>query len=164
VHRRTPFRAEEVQGLIEGLHGVEQIDLLEITEEPVLRYVAAHRSSDGTFKDDPFPVRRGSAVVLDARRALLWVHGVADPVERGRNPYYQGNSRIPAPLVIRRHYGQTDLDVLASEVLGLSKMGLNSFDLYTKMPATIASSNTIAKIGRLLDRFEPGAYDYRLFI
>jgi hypothetical protein len=43
-------------------------------------------------------------------------------------------------------------------------MNWNNPDLYSKVPATIDSSNTIAKIGSLLERFGPVSYDYRLFI
>jgi argonaute-like protein implicated in RNA metabolism and viral defense len=78
--------------------------------------------------------------------------------------YYQGKRRIPAPLVVRRHVGQSDLNVLAEEILGLSKMNWNTFDLYTKLPATIQSSSQIARIGSLLQRFSSVSYDYRLFM
>jgi len=54
--------------------------------------------------------------------------------------------------------------VLAEEILGLSKMNWNTFDLYTKLPATVQSSNEIARIGSLLNAFHPKAYDFRLFI
>ncbi len=33
-----------------------------------------------------------------------------------------------------------------------------------EMPATVQSSNQIARIGALLERFGPNSYDYRLFI
>jgi hypothetical protein len=49
-------------------------------------------------------------------------------------------------------------------ILGLSKMNWNTFDLYTKLPATIDSSNEIARIGTMLDRFSEASYDYRLFM
>jgi argonaute-like protein implicated in RNA metabolism and viral defense len=103
-------------------------------------------------------------LVVESNKALLWVHGTVDPVRPGPRPYYQGKSRIPAPLLVRRHYGSTDLAVTAREILGLSKMNWNSFDMYTKLPATIESSNRIARIGALLERAQPASYDYRLFI
>ena len=43
-------------------------------------------------------------------------------------------------------------------------MNWNSLDLYSKLPSTIDSSNQIARIGKLLSRFEGKSYDYRLFI
>jgi hypothetical protein len=42
------------------------------------------------------------------------------------------------------------LDQLCAEILGLSKMNRNTFDLYTKVPATLQSSGGIARIGSLL--------------
>jgi hypothetical protein len=163
-HRRTPFRREEREGLIEGLFGVRQVDMIEINVEPMTRYVAARVGQDGTAQGDAYPVRRGSAVVLERDRALLWVHGSADPVKPGSRPYYQGKSRIPAPLVIKRHHGRSELDTIAREILGLSKMNWNSADMYTKLPATIESSNRIAEIGALIERTQPESFDYRLFI
>ena len=75
-----------------------------------------------------------------------------------------GGRSIPAPLRITKHYGSSNINLIANEILGLTKMNWNSFDLYTKLPATINSSNQIARIGKLLARFEGKTYDYRLFI
>ena len=54
--------------------------------------------------------------------------------------------------------------MIGDEILGLSKMNWNSFDLYTKLPATVETSKQIAKIGSLMERFGAGSYDYRLFM
>jgi hypothetical protein len=159
--KRTPFMPEERAGLLDGLQGIDDVEMLEITVEPALRYIAS-RMQHGTLKDDPFPVRRGAAVVLDKKRALIWVHGATAGL--GGKTYYQGKSRIPAPLMITRHHGTAPFRIVADEILGLSKMDWNTFDLYSKHPATIESSNAIARIGVLLERFGPVSYDYRLFI
>ena len=66
--------------------------------------------------------------------------------------------------MLKRHHGATNLAVLAEQILGLSKMDWNSFDLYAKVPTTLRSSNQIAKIGGLLGRLNTSSYDYRLFI
>jgi hypothetical protein len=162
LHKRTPFRREEREGLGQGLAGVEEIDMLEIGMDSAMRYVASW-FKDGKPKSDNFPVRRGTTVQLDDFTALTWVHGVTDAVTQGRK-YFQGGRRIPTPLVIRRHAGQTSLEKLAFEILGLSKMNWNNFDMYTKLPATLQSSGEIAKIGSLLERFGSASYDFRLFM
>lgn len=162
LHKRTPFRREEREGLAQGLAGVEEIDMLEISMDSAVRYVASW-FKDGKPKSDNFPVRRGTTIQLDDFTALTWVHGVTDAVKQGRK-YFQGGRRIPTPLVIRRHAGQTSLDKLAFEILGLSKMNWNNFDMYTKLPATLQSSGEIAKIGSLLERFGSASYDFRLFM
>jgi hypothetical protein len=163
IHKQTPFLNDERRGLQAGLSGVKQIDLLEIHVDSALRYLSSVPQRDGTFKEDGYPVKRGTLLKLDRDSALLWVHGVS----RAINPqlkYYQGKRRIPAPLVIRRHSGASDLTMVGDEILGLSKMNWNSFDLYTKLPATVETSKQIARIGALLERFGSGSYDYRLFM
>lgn len=163
LHKRTRFTGEERQGLRDGLGGVHCIDMLEIQIDHALRYVASVQRHDGTPDEDNYPVRRGTAMKLDDFNSLVWVHGATTALNP-RLRYFQGKRRIPAPLVVTRHAGRTSLQDLASEILGLSKMNWNTFDLYTKLPATLQSSTEIAKIGALLQRFGTASYDYRLFI
>lgn len=163
LHKRTPFLTEEREGLLDGLGGVAAIDMLEIVEDHALRYVASMPRRDGTIDEDNYPVRRGTVMKLDDFTALLWVHGATAAVEPSRK-YFQGKRRIPAPLTLRRHAGVAPLEQLSAEILGLSKMNWNTFDLYTKFPATLQSSGEIARIGSLLQRFGSSSYDYRLFI
>ena len=163
IHKRTRFTRDEQQGLKEGLSGVPEIEMLEIVIDDTLRYIASSVDTRGMLHEDNYPVSRGSVVRVDDFTALVWVHGVTTAVSDTRR-YYQGKRRIPAPLTVRRHCGHSDIRQLATEILGLSKMNWNTFDLYTKLPATVQSSNEIARIGSLLGSFQPRAYDFRLFI
>jgi len=162
IHKLTPFRKDEQKGLGAGLEGVRELELIEINHEPSLRYISSMVDAKG-FKDSMFPVRRGTALPLSDHEALMWIHGAADSVKPNWT-YFQGKRRIPAPVVLRRYAGRSDLATLCSELLGLSKMDWNSGDLYSKLPATVVSSKHIAKIGVLLDRFGETSYDYRLFM
>ena len=165
IHKRTPFRRDERLGLREGLSGVNNVEMLEIFVDESVRYVASSVNNRGELDVDGYPVKRGTAIKLDAYSAMVWVHGASDAVTNNqRRPYFQGKRRIPAPLVIRRYAGNSDLRIVAEEILGLSKMNWNTFDLYTKLPATVQSSNEIARIGSLLERFGSNSYDFRLFI
>jgi hypothetical protein len=163
IHKLTPFRRDEREGLLEGLGGVEVVDMLEINVDGALRYVSSVARPNGSFDDDNYPVRRGTVVKLDDFSALLWVHGVTNAVRPGWK-YFQGKRRIPAPTVHHRHVGQSELALLAGEILGLSKMDWNSADMYSKLPATVYSSKQIARLGMLLERFGPLSYDDRLVI
>lgn len=163
IHKRNRYTDDEQKGLREGLGGVSQIEMLEILIDDTLRYIASSVDARGRLHEDNYPVRRGTVVQLDDFAALVWVHGVTSAISSSSR-YYQGKRRIPAPLSIRRYAGQSDIKDLAEEILGLSKMNWNTFDLYTKLPATVQSSNEIARIGSLLGRFQPRAYDFRLFI
>ncbi len=136
LHKQTPFLKDEREGLLDGLGGVEAIDMLVIQQDHALRYVASVRRRDGAIDEDNYPVRRGTVMKLDNYAALLWVHGATAAVNPSLK-YFQGKRKIPAPLTLRRHAGSTSLEQLSAEILGLSKMNWNTFDLYTKMPATL---------------------------
>lgn len=162
IHKQTPFLKAEREGLQAGLQGVECVELLQIYLDDTLRYLSSRPNREGGFDIDNFPIRRGTTIVVDDHTALLWVHGASTALNP-RLTYYQGKRRIPAPLVLVRHAGTSDLMTLADEVLGLSKMNFNSFDLYGQLPATIETSRRVAAIGALLDRYSDRSYDYRLF-
>ncbi len=161
IHKQTPFLADERAGLLQGLGGVSEVEMLEVNIDSALRYLSS-RPDKGKLVAGDYPVERGTVVVLEPHTAALWVHGVTGGLDARR--YYQGKRRIPAPLVVRRHAGTADLATIGAEILGLSKMNWNTFDLYTKLPTTIESSGCIARIGSRLERFGPTPYDYRLFI
>jgi hypothetical protein len=163
IHKQTPFLREEREGLQAGLTGVACVELLQIYLDDNLRYLASRQSRDGGLEIHGYPIRRGTTIVVDENTALLWVHGASTALDQ-RKTYYQGKRRIPAPLVLVRHAGTSELMTLADEVLGLSKMNFNSFDLYGQLPATIETSRRVAGIGALLDRYSDRSYDYRLFM
>ena len=130
LHKRTPFGREETKGLIEGLDKVEEIDLLEVTVEPHLRFMT-QIEDQGKLRGAGYPVSRDTVLQLGSHNALLWVHGTVPSIQPNKN-YYMGGYRIPAPLMVRRAYGATPLHLIAHELLGLSKMNWNTFGIYTK--------------------------------
>lgn len=163
VHKRTPFRKEEIKGLVESLSsaGIQDIDLLEVTYEDALK--CFELSHDMTAADG-FPVRRGLCFPIDDKTVYLYTHGIAPSVRNPKLKYIQGGKTIPLPFKIVKHHGLGTMEQIATEILGLSKMNWNSFGLYTKLPYTIETSSEIARIGRLLSQFEGAIYDYRYFI
>lgn len=94
----------------------------------------------------------------------LYTHGIAPSAQNPNYRYIQGGKILPKPLRIVLHYGHADMEQIAKEILGLSKMNWNSFELYSKLPCTINSSNEIARIGTLLSQYEGAIYDYRFFM
>lgn len=168
VHKRTYFTRNEINGIRDSLIGrneIENIDLIEINLEDNVKYVASKINSDGMPNEaDNFSVARGTCVLTGTNSALIWAHGVVQSV---RNPYYKyfmGGRYIPAPLKVKKHFGQSNIGQIATEILGLSKMNWNNLNLYSQLPATIKSSNDIARIGKLLTKREGTTYDYRYFI
>ena len=162
IHKRTPFKKEEIDGLVKCLSsaGITDIELLEINYEDDIRCFEFSKD----FCIDGFPVRRGLCFPLSADVMLLYTHGIAPSIRNPNFKYIQGGKTIPLPLKIVKHYGAGDMAQIASEILGLSKMNWNSFGLYSKLPCTIESSNEIARIGWLLSQYEGSIYDYRFFM
>lgn len=163
VHKRTPFKKEEVKGLTESLisAGIKDIELLEISYADDIRCFEYNKY---TTEIDGFPVRRGLCFPLNADTMYLFTHGIAPSVRNPNYKYIQGGKSIPLPLKIVKYYGNGTMTQIAAEILGLSKMNWNSFGLYSKLPCTIESSNEIARIGWLLSQYEGAIYDYRYFM
>lgn len=162
IHKRTPFKSQEIKGIINSLSsaGITNIDLIEIAYEDEVKFFEYGKMC----KIDGFPVRRGVCFAINKNTAYLYTHGIAPSV---RNPYFKyikGGKSLPIPLKIVKHYGSGALEQIAMEILGLSKMNWNSFELYSKLPCTIESSNTIAKIGWMLSQYNGAVYDYRFFM
>lgn len=162
IHKRTFFTRDEKQGIIEGLGNIENVDLIEINFERDIKYVAS-QIKNGKPNIDGFPLNRGTCVQVDGSSILLWTHGAVAHAHNEYYKYYKGGRRIPAPLRIKKHHGNSDVGTIANEILGLTKMNWNTFDMYAQLPTTIQSSSEIARIGSLLERYDK-TFDYRLFI
>lgn len=163
IHKRTPFRQSEIKGLVESLSssGIKDIELLEISFEDDIKCFAYNKDlSDG----NGFPIKRGLCLPISNNAMLLYTHGIAPAINNPNFSYIQGRKSIPLPLKVVSHYGNSSMQEIATEILGLSKMNWNSFGLYTKLPCTIDSSNEIARIGWLLSQYEGAMFEYRFFM
>jgi argonaute-like protein implicated in RNA metabolism and viral defense len=165
VHKRTHFKEDEINGIVDSLKksGILQIELVEINYEADARFILQNLYQQ-QLSANFFPLHRGSCFLLDRTSALLWTHGVAPSVKAENRSYFLGGKSIPVPLKIIKHYGSSNIDTIATEILGLTKVNWNSFNMYAKLPATLQSSGEIARIAWLLNRFEGQSYDYRHFM
>ena len=161
IHKRTPFLQSEIDGFTQALKGVDDLELLTFEYESDWRFIAYNKYRKSV---DMFPVKRGTVLLVEEHKFLLWVHGTTRDFIENNKSYFQGKSRIPTPLRITRFAGNSSIESIASETLGLSKMDWNSYDLYSQMPATLETSGAIARIGQLISRFGSDTYDYRLFM
>ncbi len=166
IHKRTFFSEEEKQGILDSLldnSAIESIDLVEINFEDNIKYTAS-KIRNNKPEIDGYSVSRGTCIQLNSKEALLWAHGVIPSVRNPNFNFYPGGRYIPKPLRVIKHYGNGSLAQIANEILGLTKMNWNSLNMYSQLPATILSSNDIARIGKLIDSNVQNEYDYRYFI
>ncbi len=166
IHKRTFYTEDEKKGILDSLydsHKIENVDLIEINFESKIRYVSS-KIMYGKTEIDGYSVSRGTCIQLNSKEALLYAHGVIPSVKNPKFNFYPGGRYIPKPLRVIKHHGTGSLEQIANEILGLTKMNWNSLNMYSQMPATIDSSNKIAKIGKLIENRDKLEYDYRYFI
>ena len=77
---------------------------------------------------------------MSARRGFLWASGF-----KPRLRTYDG-SEIPQPLCIDIQHGDADLEVVAKDILGLTKLNYNCCKLGERQPVTIHFSDAVGEI------------------
>lgn len=163
IHKTTHFTSEEMEGIALATEGIPQVELLQIQQDNPWRGI---RKSEWKREAHGFPVKRGTTIQLDEYTFLLWTHGsVCDETLAGRNRnYYQGKRGIPIPLVVRRFRGEDPIEVVAREILGLTKMNWNGAELYKKLPVTIDFSRRLSQMAKQMETLYNQPYDFRYFI
>ncbi|MDQ3688940.1 MAG: hypothetical protein M3406_02695 [Chloroflexota bacterium] len=167
LHKQTEFRRDELDGIFDALPSVPDIEAAQILEHPNWRGVLLNRSrlpTEGNPSDpDRYPVHRGTTLILDERDMLLWTHGNSAAVTGGQG-YLQGGKGIPRPIIVRRFAGRGAPSLLASEILGLTKMDWNNDALYDMLPATLGFASTLAHIIKRMPTIDRRTYPFRLFM
>lgn len=164
IHKRTPFKDSEIRGIVNAVSPyVKKIDLVSIEREEYVK-LTSMRTSGSCLVPKYTPVKRGTCIVVSATEALLWTQGSINSIETPDKEYYPGGKGTPMPLRIKRFHGSSPIEQLASEILSFTKINCNSFDFYSTMPATIDSSNLVARIGKRLNHYNGNTFEFRYFI
>ena len=163
IHKTTPFIKEEITGITQAFRGIE-VELVQIQEYCSWRGIRFGMQPGQTV--DGFAVKRGLAVKVDSNSFLLWTHGcVIHPEISGTLNYYKGSREIPTPLFIRRFAGNASGEILAREILMLTKMNWNSGDsLYKNLPVTLDFAKVLARMSKQDEAIFDKAYDFRFFM
>ncbi len=165
VHKTTSFKEQELDGALEAMSSIPEVECVEITSSPGWRGVWLKKSQSGTRPSEPdrYPVPRGTMLQTSGASALVWVAGNA-PRASFRGEFYQGKKSIPRPIKLVRHAGGSPMEIAALEVLALTKMDWNNDALYDPVPVTIRYSQRLAKTIANVPTLPGKAYPYRLFM
>jgi hypothetical protein len=164
LHKTTYFTKEEIEGICNALEGIENIELLQIQQFNYWKAIKLYKDN-ATQKHNflNYPIERGTIIQLDDFSFLLWTHGLVESKEfQGR--YYQGKRGIPGPLLIKRFRGTDPIEIVANDILKLTKVNWNGAELYKKLPVTIDFSKRLSIMGKQLEELGNKAYDFRFFI
>lgn len=138
VHKSSRYSQEEKDGFLKACSDVPKRDLLALSPA---RDVFFYRNGDN-------PVLRGSCIPLAANSYLVYTKGYIT-YQRGFH-----KPRIPRPLEITQHYGDSSPDELAREVLALTRLNWNTTDYCIFSPVTLEFSD---RVGEILGRVPEGS-------
>lgn len=102
--------------------------------------VAPERLGLRIYREGTRPVLRGTFWPVSNRRGFLWASGF-----KPRLRTYDG-SEVPQPLCIDIQHGDADLDRVARDILGLTKLNYNCCKLGEHQPVTIHFSDAVGEI------------------
>ena len=164
IHKTTPFMKDEIIGITQAFEGIADIELIQIQEYNPWR--GLRFSESDKLRADSFAIKRGTATKINDESFLLWTHGtIVHPQIAGTNNYYKNGRGIPSPLLVKRFYGDSPADVLAEEILMLSKMNWNSGDsLYKVLPVTLDFAKTLSRMSKQDEAIYDKSYDFRYFM
>jgi argonaute-like protein implicated in RNA metabolism and viral defense len=130
VHKSSRYRPEELAGLEEASRTIKMKDFVTVLTRGV-RFMR----SKGIY-----PPVRGTVVKVGDEDYILFT--------KGWIPYFKTypGLRVPRPIEVVEHHGDTPLRVLSEEILALTKMNWNSADFCIREPITLAYSREVGKV------------------
>jgi hypothetical protein len=165
LHKTTPFTSDEMDGCNDALNGIDDLELLTITQDVPWRGIRIDSpKSIKETKGAPamYPLRRGAVLPLGLFDYLLWTQGTCEGISDGN--YFKEGKSIPHPLRITRFQGAGSFHASAREILGLTKMNWNNDSLYDWAPVTLSYSSILARIVKRMGSLSQTPYDFRYFM
>jgi len=131
LHCRSSIGEEEFAGFRDGCPKRVRLVAIRVRQE---------RSDIRLFREGAYPVLRGTFWAIDDQKGYLWGSGF-----KPRLATYDG-WEVPAPLRIEIQHGEGDIDQVASDIFGLTKLNYNACRLGDSQPVTIGFSDAVGEI------------------
>ena len=128
IHKTSLFSEEEKLGF-DGAIGELPKDYVTISKNVDLRFLRTGK----------YPVLRGTVISFTSSQHLLYTTGFTPRIRT-----YPG-LRIPRPLLIT-HYGDSEIKLICSEILGLTKLNWNTTAFSTQLPITLEFAQRVGKV------------------
>ena len=147
IHKTSRYWPEELAGFKAALGDIHSYDFLAL-ERRGIRFLRLGEQ----------PPIRGTVIELGRRDYLIYTHGYI--------PYlrvYPG-MRIPNPLEVVEHYGDSSAERVCAEILALTKLNWNTCAFASSDPVTIAFSRQVATIIKELPNDIQPLTKYRFYM
>jgi hypothetical protein len=130
IHGRTRFSDAEWAGFSSAVPSTTNLVGVRIIRSQDMKL----------FRPGTTPVLRGSTYRLSRKRALLWTSGFIHQLST-----YPGRE-VPNPLLIEICRGDVDLDVVLTDVMGLTKVNFNACIFADGLPVTLRFADAVGEI------------------
>ncbi|WP_419949981.1 hypothetical protein [Candidatus Palauibacter sp.] len=132
IHSRSMIDANEFRGYREAVDGSVKVVGVRVRSE--------RRDGARLFRAGKYPVQRGTLWRLNDRSALMWGSGFES--ELGT---YRG-AEVPLPIRVDIQHGEADIECVATDIMGLTKLNYNSCKSGDRLPVTIGFSDKVGEI------------------
>ena len=129
IHKTSRYWPEELEGFQSALGDVHSHDFL-----------ALDRRGIRFFRLGQEPPIRGTVIQLGSRNYLIYTQGYVPFMRQYPGP------RIPYPLEVVEHHGDSSADRVCSEILALTKLNWNSCKYSISDPITISFARRVSTI------------------
>lgn len=110
------------------------------------------------FREGTWPVFRGTFLEETARSGFLWASGFKP--ELGT---YDG-ADVPVPLAVEVQHGDANIEQVARDILGLTKLNYNACKLGAGQPVTVAFSDAVGEVLMSNPGIEDRRSQFRFYI
>jgi hypothetical protein len=147
IHKTSRYWPEELAGFRAAIGGIHSYDFLAL-ERRGIRFLRLGKE----------PPIRGTVIELGRRDYLVYTRGCI-PFLRS----YPG-MRIPNPLEVVEHHGDSSAEKVCAEILALTKLNWNTCAFASADPVTIAFSRNVATIIKELPNDIEPLTKYRFYM
>lgn len=126
IHKTSDFDVDEIRGFQKAIGKSVPTDFVAIRRSTPLRFLRVGQ----------YPVVRGTVIMLTEREYLLYTGGYTPRIRT-----YPGH-RIPKPLYLV-HHGDSDAELVCTEILALTKLNWNTTRFSTYQPITLAFASRV---------------------
>jgi hypothetical protein len=138
IHKTSLFSEEEIAGFDEAIGDDLKKDYISISQDSGFRFLRTGK----------YPVLRGTLISLSSNQHLLYSTGYTPRVRTYPGP------RVPKPLLVT-HRGDSEISLVCSEILGLTKLNWNTTAFSTQLPITLDFAR---KVGKVLSELPDGSH------
>lgn len=148
VHKSSRYWPKELAGFKKATEDIQLVDYVAI----LIRGVRFMR------RKGQYPPVRGTVIQIAKNDYILFT--------RGWTPYHETypGLRVPLPLELVEHHGDTPSENLCKEIFALTKMNWNSADFCIREPITLAYSREVGKILAYIPRDQVPRPEYRFYM